>query len=245
MNTTADTRRGRSSTLAAAAVAVVGGLAIAGCGGGDSGSSSSKTDANDPRTDATQPQQATTAGGCEKVAIPQPRDPGKQKKPTAPLDPARNWTLKFKTNCGDFSVVLDVGQSPKASASLVALAKADYFDGTFFHRIVPGFVIQGGDPTGRGTGGPGYTTIDKPPRNAKYTRGVVAMAKAGNEPPGAAGSQFYVVTGRDAGLPPDYAIVGKVTRGMDVVDRIGQLGDQTEHATRPVVISTVTVGEGA
>jgi peptidyl-prolyl cis-trans isomerase B (cyclophilin B) len=226
------------------ALAAVLALAIAGCGSGDSGSSSSKTDANDPRTDATQPQQAPTAGGCEQVAIPQPRDPGKQKKPTAPLDSSKNWTLKFKTNCGDFSVVLDVGQSPNATASLVALAKADYFDGTFFHRIVPGFVIQGGDPTGSGTGGPGYTTIDKPPRNAKYTRGVVAMAKAGNEPPGAAGSQFYVVTGRDAGLPPDYAIVGKVSQGLDVVKRIGKLGDPTtEQPTEAIVIDDVEVSE--
>jgi cyclophilin family peptidyl-prolyl cis-trans isomerase len=90
-------------------------------------------------------------------------------------------------------------------------------------------------------GGPGYTTIDKPPPDASYTQGVVAMAKAGNEPPGAAGSQFYVVTGQDAGLPPDYAIVGKVVQGDDVVQRIGQLGDPAEHPTQPVVIKSVRV----
>ncbi|MEA2448355.1 MAG: hypothetical protein QOG63_287, partial [Thermoleophilaceae bacterium] len=204
-----------------------------------------KTDANDARTDATQPQQqTTTAGGCRQVAVPQPRDPGKHAKPTAPLDPKKNWTLTFKTNCGDFSVVLDVGQSPNATASLVALAKANYFDDTYFHRIVPGFVIQGGDPSGSGNGGPGYTTIDKPPRGAKYTQGVVAMAKGDREPPGAAGSQFYVVTGPDAGLPPDYAIVGKVSRGLDVVARIGRLGDQqTEQPTEAVVIADVQVSE--
>ncbi len=88
-------------------------------------------------------------------------------------------------------------------------------------------MIQGGDPTGTGTGGPGYSTVDKPPANAKYTHGVVAMAKTATEPAGTAGSQFFVVTAPDAGLPPDYAIVGKVTKGLDVVDRIGE-------ARRPV-----------
>jgi peptidyl-prolyl cis-trans isomerase B (cyclophilin B) len=218
-------------------------LLAAGCG---DGSSSSKTSANDARTDATQPQQdvVKTPGGCTEVEVPQPRDPGKQQKPAAELDPSKTWTLTFKTNCGDFSVALDVKQSPKATASLVALAKAGYFDGTFFHRIVPGFVIQGGDPTGTGNGGPGYTTVDTPPRTARYTRGVVAMAKTDTEPPGAAGSQFYVVTGKDAGLPPDYAIVGKVSDGSDVVERIGKLGDpSSEQPTEAIVIDSVEVSE--
>ncbi len=138
---------------------------------------------------------------------------------------------------------LDPAQSPRASGSLVALAEADYFDDTVFHRIVPDFVIQGGDPTASGTGGPGYTTVDEPPSNARYTAGVVAMAKAGNEPPGAAGSQFYVVTGQDAGLPPDYAIVGNVSDGLDVVQKIGQLGGPDEQPTEPVVIEDVEVSE--
>jgi cyclophilin family peptidyl-prolyl cis-trans isomerase len=90
-------------------------------------------------------------------------------------------------------------------------------------------------------GGPGYSTVDKPPSNASYTKGVVAMAKTGAERPGTAGSQFYVVTGADAGLPPDYAIVGKVTKGTDVVDRIGKLGDQSEQPTFPVVIESFRV----
>ena len=91
---------------------------------------------------------------------------------------------------------------------MVSLARAGFFKKTIFHRIVPDFVIQGGDPTGKGTGGPGYKTVDKPPPGTKYTRGVVAMAKTQQEKPGTAGSQFYVVTGADAGLPPDYAVIG-------------------------------------
>jgi peptidyl-prolyl cis-trans isomerase B (cyclophilin B) len=105
---------------------------------------------------------------------------------------------------------------------------------------VPGIVIQGGDPTGTGTGGPGYSTVDPPPRGTKYTKGVVAMAKTQNEPPGTAGSQFYVVTGADAGLPPDYAVIGKVTQGLSTVDRIGRLGDQSEQPTQPVVVYAIT-----
>jgi len=101
-----------------------------------------------------------------------------------------------KTSEGTFTIRLDVKDSPNAVASFEKLAKKGFFKGTIFHRIVPGFVIQGGDPTGTGTGGPGYTTTDPPPTNARYTHGVVAMAKTATESPGTAGSQFFVVTAR-------------------------------------------------
>jgi cyclophilin family peptidyl-prolyl cis-trans isomerase len=102
-------------------------------------------------------------------------------------------------------------------------------------------VIQGGDPTQSGAGGPGYSTVDRPPSDAAYVKGVVAMAKTQAEPAGTSGSQFFVVTGDDIGLPPDYAIVGKVTDGLDVVERIGALGDpSTEQPLRPVVVRSVT-----
>ncbi len=106
---------------------------------------------------------------------------------------------------------------------------------------MPGFVIQGGDPTATGTGGPGYSVVDVPPANALYTRGVVAMAKSGNEPPGTSGSQFFVVTGDDAGLPPEYAILGVITKGLRVVERIGRLGDANERPTRKVVVLRMTL----
>jgi cyclophilin family peptidyl-prolyl cis-trans isomerase len=150
-----------------------------------------------------------------------------------------------ETNCGSFTIELDTKGAPNTSASLVSLAKAGFFDGLTFHRIVPGFVIQGGDPMGTGGGGPGYKTVDKPQPSARYTRGVVAMAKTEAEKPGTGGSQFFVVTGQDAGLPPEYAVAGRVVDGLDVVDRIGQLGDPaTEQPTQPVVMSKVTVKEG-
>jgi peptidyl-prolyl cis-trans isomerase B (cyclophilin B) len=157
------------------------------------------------------------------------------------LDPAKTYRLAFETNCGDFTITLDQKNAPNASASLVSLAKRGFFDDTSFHRIVPGFVIQGGDPTGTGSGGPGYETHDKMPQDASYAHGVVAMAKSAAEPAGTAGSQFFVVTGQDAQLTPDYAVVGKVTSGLATVDRIGKLGNAAEQPTRAVVISKVKV----
>ena len=105
-------------------------------------------------------------------------------------------------------------------------------------------MIQGGDPLGTGTGGPGYSVVEKPPANLAYTKGVVAMAKSSAEPPGSSGSQFYVVTGADAGLPPEYALVGKVSEGFDVVERIGKLGTPSEKPKQTVLIETMTIEKG-
>jgi cyclophilin family peptidyl-prolyl cis-trans isomerase len=209
------------------------------------GSSKSSSTADIPATSTGTQASATPppAKGCKQVAsAPQPHKPGKQKKPAKPLDAGKTWTLRFKTSCGSFTVTLDLKRGPNASASMVSLAKAGYFKNTIFHRIVPDFVIQGGDPTASGTGGPGYSTVDKPPAGTSYTKGVVAMAKTATEPSGTAGSQFYVVTGADAGLPPQYAVLGRVTKGMGTVDRIGALGSQTEKPTQTVVIYDVVPG---
>jgi cyclophilin family peptidyl-prolyl cis-trans isomerase len=161
-----------------------------------------------------------------------------------PLDPSKNYTVTMKTNKGSFSFSLDVADSPQTTASFATLVRKGFFNGTVFHRIVPGFVIQGGDPTGKGTGGPGYTTVDVPPSGTKYTKGVVAMAKAGNQPPGTAGSQFFVVTAEDANLPPEYALLGKVTSGLEVVEKIGTLGDASQQPTERVEIQKATLVEG-
>ena len=210
-------------------------LALAAAGCGDDGDGDATTTATE--TAATE----TTATGCEDVEAPEPREGGGETKPTAPLDDSKHWTLTFDTSCGTFVVTLEPGSAPEAAASLVALAENGYFDDTLFHRIVPGFVIQGGDPTQSGAGGPGYSTVDPPSEDSVYPRGIVAMAKAGDEPSGTAGSQFFVVTGEDVALSPDYAIVGEVTDGLDVVERIGALGDpQTEQPLQPVVIESVT-----
>ena len=220
-------------------------LVVAGCGDDAKDERSSGGGSADADATTTAPETTTEASnGCESVEEPAAKEDGGQKKPTEELDAGATYRLEVDTSCGSFTIELDPKQSPNAGASLVSLARAKFFDGTTFHRIVPDFVIQGGDPTGTGTGGPGYSTRDKPPSDARYTKGVVAMAKTGTEPPGTAGSQFYVVTGEDAGLPPDYAIVGNVVEGQDVVDRIGMLGGPDEKPTQPVVVQTVKVLEG-
>jgi cyclophilin family peptidyl-prolyl cis-trans isomerase len=134
-------------------------------------------------------------------------------------------TATVDTSCGRFDIDLDTSTSPKTVNSFAYLAKKGFYDDTTFGRIVPHFVIQGGDPTQTGSGGPGYDVIEPPPANASYRMGTVAMAKAAVAPSGQSGSQFFVVTAEDAGLPPNYAILGKVTKGFDVVKRIGTLGD--------------------
>jgi peptidyl-prolyl cis-trans isomerase B (cyclophilin B) len=216
----------------AALVLVV--LSLAGCGGGNE--SASETTAT---TATTTTQGGAAKGGCTE-ATKQTHERTLSNEHLE-LDADKTYRLVFETNCGPFTVTLDQKVAPNAAGSLVSLAKRGFFDDTFFHRIVVGFVIQGGDPTGKGSGGPGYETHDSVPKDAKYSHGVVAMAKTASEPAGTAGSQFFVVTSPDAGLPPDYAIVGKVTSGLDVVDRIGKLGDANEQPTRAVVISKARV----
>ena len=198
-------------------------LALAGCGG-SGGGGGTKTD----------------AAGCTPAVAHRHPNGGYPNKHLR-LDPNKTYRLVFETNCGDFTVTLDPKLAPNATGSLVSLAQRGFFKDTFFHRIVPGFVIQGGDPTGSGLGGPGYKTHDKVPANASYVHGVVAMAKSSADPAGTAGSQFFVVTGQDAGLTPDYALVGKTTSGLDVVDRIGKLGDPNQQPTEAVVIKNVRV----
>jgi peptidyl-prolyl cis-trans isomerase B (cyclophilin B) len=206
-------------------------LGLAACGGDDEGSDDA------PRTERT--------AGCQKVEQPAPKPDGGAKRPSKALDRNATYDVVLTTSCGDITIRLDQKTSPRTAASFAALARSGFFDGTTFHRIVPGFVIQGGDPTASGTGGPGYSTRDVPPQDTAYTKGVVAMAKTQAEPPGTAGSQFYIVTAADAGLPPDYAVLGKVVKGQGVVAAIGKLGDPAsgEAGTplRPVVIVRATV----
>lgn len=205
-------------------------LALAGCGG----------------ESASPP--ATTGGGeggpCREVAEPQPKPEGTLEAPTSLLDAVTVHRVRVETSCGAFTITLDPADAPRAASSFAALAGRGFYDGTVFHRIVPGFVVQGGDPTGTGFGGPGYSTLDPPPAGTTYPRGAVAMAKSATDPAGTAGSQFFVVTA-DAALPPDYAVVGRVTDGLDTIDRIEALGDaQTELPQRPVVIDGMTVESG-
>jgi cyclophilin family peptidyl-prolyl cis-trans isomerase len=224
-----------SAVLRALATAAIA-LSFLGAGCGDD---------DDEATDRPEAARSSSEGGCRDVQAPAAKPDGGERKPKRKLDPGAEYEVTFETSCGAFVIALDQETSPNTAASFAALVEKGFYDGLSFHRIVPGFVIQGGDPTGSGGGGPGYSTRDVPPANARYVRGVVAMAKTPTEPPGTAGSQFYVVSGADAGLPPEYALLGRVTDGLDVVQRIDALGDPAsgEAGTplRPVVIEKATL----
>jgi peptidyl-prolyl cis-trans isomerase B (cyclophilin B) len=225
-------------------------LALTACGDDDeSGSEGSGGGGGGADTTAAEPQaeQPAAKGGCKEVEQPDPKPDGGAKRPSGRLDPDATYVVTLATSCGDIAIRLDQKTSPRTAASFANLARTGFYDDTVFHRIVPGFVIQGGDPTASGTGGPGYSTRDVPPPNTTYTKGVVAMAKSQVEPAGTAGSQFYIVTAPDAGLPPDYALLGEVVEGRDVVDRIGELGDPASGGAgtplEPVVIESAELSK--
>ena len=217
----------------APAIVVALALLLAACGGGD-GDEDGSTPANLP-------------AGCEEAQKPPPKRVD-LKRPQRKVDRSQNLVAAVDTSCGSFEIALDARESPKTVGSFVYLARDGVYEDTTFHRIVSGFVIQGGDPLGTGSGGPGYFVDEPPPDRVQYTRGTAAMAKTAAEPPGRSGSQFFVVTAADAGLPPQYALLGEVSSGEDVVDRIAELGDpasgQTGTPTATVVIRKITVNRG-
>ena len=200
---------------------------MAGCGDGGGGES------------------ARLPEGCAEVDAPTPKEEAAS-EPTDQLSGAA--TAVVETSCGSFEIELDAAISPKTTSSFASLAEQGFYDGTPFNRIQRGFLIQGGDPLGDRTGGPGYTIDEPPPEDLAYLRGTVAMAKNEAEPPGRSGSQFFIVTAAaDAGLPPDYALLGMVTAGFDTVERIELAGDPSGAdgaPVAPVVIERVTIEAG-
>ena len=222
-------------------------MLVAACGGGGESASTGKSVAT---TSSVVTAGTPLPSGCKRVEDPGARaDEAHQKRPTTQLR-ARNATVTMQTNCGAFKITLDVADAPRTASSFGALAKRGFYDKLTIHRIASGpngepFGIQGGDPLGSGLGGPGYSVREKPPADTKYTKYTVAMAKTGSEPAGTSGSQFFVVTAPDAGLPADYAIVGKVTDGRDVVDRIASVPTgNNEEPIVPIVISKATLTGG-
>lgn len=164
-------------------------------------------------------------------------------EPSGKLDTNVRNILVLKTSCGTIKIELDAKNNPKTANSVATLAKAGYYDGTPFHRTVEGFVIQGGDPAGNGTGGPTWKTVEAPPADTKYTEGVVAMAKTGAEAPGTSGSQFFIVTGADVGLPPEYAVAGKVVKGQKIAELISKQGTKGADGppTKPIIILSAKI----
>lgn len=214
-------------------------LVTAGCGDDDGrGASGTSTAA---ATDTTAEAAAPREDGCVAVEPAAPKEVDVD-APDARLDRSATYVVTLATNCGEIEIELDQRENPKTAASFAHLAEERVFDGTPFHRIVPGFVIQGGDPAANGTGGPGYSVVEAPPRGTAYRRGLVAMAKTAVERRGTSGSQFFIVTGDDVGLPPDYAVAGRVVSGMDVADRIeGVPTGAMDEPQSPVVIESATL----
>src|SRR5680860_249562 len=204
------------AVFALIAAGVVAAILIGRSGGGD-----------DSTTEAS-------ASGCKQVEAPKPKSVS-YGAPKQTATKGEKLTAVVETSCGSFEIALDTKRAPETVNSFVFLSEKGFYDGLTFHRVAPEFVIQGGDPLGSGTGGPGYSIDEKPPSNLAYTKGVVAMAKSSAEPPGRSGSQFFVVLSADAGLPPEYALVGKVDEGFEVVERIGKLGTQAEKPKQPVL----------
>ena len=230
-------RRALIVTLAIAAV-----FALAACGGSDA-----TTTTIQPTTSTTAETTTTSSAPAAATTLPEvgleivPRDyeefrtqptacGAQAPKPVTPMQfdapadlgfgPDETVALTMSTSCGDIGVRLDPSIAPETVNSFVFLASEGYFDGTAFHRVIPGFVAQGGDQTATGTGGPGYVIPDEfPPPTVAYERGVLAMANAGS---GTTGSQFFVMLA-DGGLPPQYSIIGWVTEGLEILDLLQEV----------------------
>src|SRR5271155_2272472 len=162
-------------------------------------------------------------------------------EPPMLIDTNKRYVATMVTSHGTMVIALDPLAAPKTVNSFVFLARYHYYDGIVFHRIIPGFVLQGGDPTGSGSGGPGYRFADELPKEGSYQVGSLAMANAG---PNTNGSQFFVISGPDGvRLPPLYALFGKVVKGLDVVATINAIGTPSGKPREDVVIESVTITE--
>ncbi len=178
------------------------------------------------------------------VQPPVSEQPATPTQNQAAFDPAKKYTATLKTEKGDIVVEFTSKQTPKTVENFVTLARKGFYDGTIFHRAIKGFMIQGGDPKGDGTGGPGYKFNDEP-FTGEYTRGTIAMANSG---PNTNGSQFFIMH-QDYALPKNYVIFGHVLSGMDAVDAIATApvtmsptGEQSKPVT-PVKILSVSISE--
>jgi cyclophilin family peptidyl-prolyl cis-trans isomerase len=239
--------RGRSRLLlAGGAVALAVGLAA--CGGSDDGDDDEGAAAGTPTTaeaPADVPQATTDADGnivCTDEEPDPPPDPDTyDEPPELVIDEALAYTATMQTSCGEIVIALDAENAPNTVNNFVFLSEEGFYDGLTFHRVVPDFVIQGGDPAGDGTGGPGYEFGDELPEDG-YPEGAVAMANAG---PDTNGSQFFIVSGNAAALPNSFSRFGEVTEGIEVAEAIEGLGDPaTEQPSQPVYIYDVSITTG-
>ena len=243
-----------SAALAAVGLAAATALTLVACsdaasqGGGASGGAG--TSAGAAAGDARGGSGGGSVGGSGgSTATPCPPADGSAARrttfsapPASCINPARSYAAQVSTDAGDFALALDAKAAPKTVNNFVVLARYHFYDGVTFHRVIPGFMIQGGDPQGTGAGGPGYRIPDELPTANAYKVGSIAMANTGA--PNSGGSQFFIVTGpAGVALRPDYALFGQVSSGMDVVTRIEKDGSDTGEPTTKHTIRTVTITE--
>jgi cyclophilin family peptidyl-prolyl cis-trans isomerase len=180
----------------------------------------------------------------DQIPNPDGSSPQRQKFDAAPpmiIDTTKTYTATMVTSHGTMEFLLDAAGAPETVNSFVFLARWHYYDGIVLHRIIPGFVLQGGDPTGTGAGGPGYRFNDELPKPGRYELGSLAMANAG---PHTNGSQFFIISGPDGmRLPPLYALFGKAVKGLDVVSTIDAVGSPSGKPREPVIIESLTITE--
>ena len=214
---------------------------LAACG------SSSKTSTTLPGASSPSATSAPAAlpAGCVGTVPPTAKPASYPAAPPMTIDTAKTYVAHVSTTCGTFDITLDAKVAPKTANSFVFLARHHFYDGLTFHRLVPDFVIQGGDPTGDGTGGPGYELPTEPPANG-YKQGSVAMANAGA---GTTGSQFFVTVSANGaqglgGPPYLYSDLGTVTKGFDVIQKLMTFAPATDGPpTRPLYMFKVTISE--
>ncbi len=211
-------------------VAIAGLLALAvsltsliGCGGGQDSST-----------------EASTPVVCKPAKAHEPWN-GQYPAPNQAVDKGEDLVALVMTSCGAFRIDLDTERAPKTVNSFAHLARIGFYEGLAFDRMEPGFMVQAGDPLGTGTNssGPGYSTVEKPPADLTYTRGMVAMAKRPSDAPGYSRSQFFIVLADDAELPPEYALIGEVDKSLNVVEKIGEFGTRSGKPTKTVTIEWI------
>ncbi len=224
------------------------GLVLTACGSSTTGAVTSTGTPIHPQNGGSslnvKPVGASSSGKCSRAQAPVPRGAQGIPKPRLKLDPTKRYVVSLATNCGTIEIELDVSQAPRTTASFAYLVKRGFYNDLTFQRVAAGFVIQGGDPNGDGSGGPGYMIVEEPPSTMRYTLGTVAMAKTATDPSGASGSQFFIVTATNAALPAQYALVGNVVGSFAGVDTIAKLPTdppQDGAPTTPVVIRRATL----
>ena len=213
------------AALVAALVVVV---LVAILGGGDGGGGDSTT---------------VAVAGCKEVSAPEPKQVSLP-APDQTVKKGEKLTAVVQTSCGAFDIALATDRAPKTVNSFAYLARKGFYDGLDFYKVISGFAIYAGDPQGDGSGGPGYSVVEPPPAGATYDRRVVAMARDPGRPPGYSGSAFFVVTSTETGLPPDFALLGRVVGPYAAVARINELATPEQKAAQPVLIEEIRIDKG-